>query len=162
MIKKLSLAILFIMVTGCSKFEFIHDKSLKNNQLINKTSVNVIGDNISILKTRLIEALGKPNNIDFELSVSSKEEKVSLVKELNMTTSLIQIKHTIVYELRLLEKNCVIVTKRISNSEKFNSKAGGYNFGSDLSKKEIVENLIKENIKQYLSFMDSNFLVLDC
>ena len=31
MIKKLSLTILFIIIAGCSKFEFVHDKSLKNN-----------------------------------------------------------------------------------------------------------------------------------
>ena len=162
MTKKFSVVLFFIIVTSCSKFEFVHDKSLKTNQLINKTSVYVVGDNIPVLKTGLIEALGKPNNIDFELSVSSNEETVNLVKELNMTASLIQIKHSLVYELKLLEKNCVIVTKKISNSGKFNSKAGGYNFGSDLSKKEIVESLIKENIKQYLSFITSNFLLLDC
>ena len=149
-------------MTGCSKFEFVHDKSLKTNQLLNNTSVNIVGDNIPILKTELKKTLGTSKNINFELNVFSKEETVDIVKELNMTASLIQITHSMVYELILLEKNCIIVTKKISNSRNLNSKAAGYNFGSDLSKKEIVESLIKENIRQYLNFITTNFLVLDC
>ena len=162
MIKKLSLAILFIIVTGCSKFEFVHDKSLETNQLINNTSFNVVGDNISILNTELKETLGTSKNINFGLNIFSKEETVNIVKELNMTASLIQIKHSMVYELKLLEKNCIIITKKISNSRNLNSKAEGYNFGSDLAKKEIVESLVKENLRQYLNFIATNFLVLDC
>jgi len=162
MIKKLFLSLLFIIMTGCSKFEFVHDKSLETNQLINNTSVNVVGDNIPILKTELKETLGTSKNINFELNVFSKEETVNIVKELNMTASLIQIRHSMVYELKLLEKNCIIVTKKISNSRNLNSKAEGYNFGSDLSKKEIVESLVKENLRQYLNFIATNFLVLDC
>ena len=160
--KKLFLSLLFIIITGCSKFEFVHDKSLKTNQLLNNTSVNIVGDNIPILKTELKKTLGTSKNINFELNVFSKEETVDIVKELNMTASLIQITHSMVYELILLEKNCIIVTKKISNSRNLNSKAAGYNFGSDLSKKEIVESLIKENIRQYLNFITTNFLVLDC
>jgi len=162
MIKKLFLSLLFIIMTGCSKFEFVHDKSLGTNPLINNTSVNVVGDNIPILKTELKKTLGTSKNINFELNVFSKEETVNIVKELNMTASLIQIKHSIVYELKLLEKNCIIITKTISNSRNLNSKAEGYNFGSDLSKKEIIESLVKENLRQYLNFITTNFLVLDC
>jgi len=160
--KKLFLSLLFIIMTGCSKFEFVHDKSLKTNQLLNNTSVNIVGDNIPILKTELKKTLGTSKNINFELNVFSKEETVDIVKELNMTASLIQIRHSMVYELKLLEKNCIIVTKKISNSRNLNSKAAGYNFGSDLSKKEIVESLVKENLRQYLNFIATNFLVLDC
>ena len=149
-------------MTGCSKFEFVHDKSLKTNQLLNNTSVNIVGDNIPILKTELKKTLGTSKNINFELNVFSKEETINIVKELNMTASLIQIKHSMVYELKLLEKNCIIVTKKISNSRNFNSKAEGYNFGSDLSKKEVIESLVKENLRQYLNFITTNFLVLDC
>ena len=32
----------------------------------------------------------------------------------------------------------------------------------DLSKKEIIESLVKENLRQYLSFIATNFLILDC
>ena len=67
-----------------------------------------------------------------------------------------------VYELKLIEKNCIIVKKEISNSRKFNSKSGGYNFGSDLSKKEIIESLIEENLRQYLNYISTNYLVLEC
>ena len=162
MINKLSLTILFIIVAGCSKFEFVHDKNLMTNPLKNKTSVSVVGDNIPLLKTELKKTLGTSNNIDFELNISSKEETTNIVKESNMTASLIQIKQTVVYELKLLEKNCIIITKKISNSRKFDSKAEGYNFGSDLSKKEIIEDLIKENTRQFLSFITANFLILDC
>ena len=162
MIKKLYLSILLIIIASCSKFEFVHDKALKINPLINKTSVQVTGDNIPILKTGLEEALGIPLNIIFELSVSSKEEIVNIVKELNMTASVIQINHSIVYNLKLINKNCIIVTKKISNSRKFDSKSEGYNFGSDLAKKTIQESLIKENLRQYLNYITTNFLALDC
>ncbi len=162
MIKKLSFALLFVIVMGCSKFELVHDKSLKINPLKNKTSVYVVGDNISVLKTEAKQALGVLNNKDFELSISSKEEMVNIVKELNMTASLIEIKYSVVYELKLIQKNCVIVTKKITNSRRFDSRSEGYNFGSDLSKKEIVESLVKENFKKYLNFITTNFLILDC
>ena len=162
MTKKFSVVLFFIIVTGCSKFEFVHDKNLKTNPLINNTAIYVDGDNIPILKTKLKEVLGKPNNLSFELSVSSKEETTNIVKESNMTASLIQIKQTLVYKLRLIEKNCIIVKKEISNSRKFNSKSEGYNFGSDLSKKEIKESLIEENLRQYLNYLATNYELLEC
>ena len=79
-----------------------------------------------------------------------------------MTASVIQINHSIVYNLKLINKNCIIVTKKISNSRKFDSKSEGYNFGSDLAKKTIQESLIKENLRQYLNYITTNFLALDC
>ena len=118
--------------------------------------------NHNILKQKLKETLGIPNNLNFKLSVTSKEETTNIIKESNMTASLIQIKQSLVYELKLIEKNCIIVKKEISNSRKFNSKSEGYNFGSDLSKKEIIESLIEENLRQYLNYLTSNYLVLEC
>ena len=162
MTKKLSVLFFFIIVIGCSKFEFIHDKNLKANPLINNTSIYVDGDNIPILKTKLKEILGITNNLNFELKVSSKEKITNIVKETNMTASLIQIKYSLVYELKLIEKNCIIVKKEISNSRKFNSKSEGYNFGSDLSKKEIKESLIEENLRQYLNYLATNYELLEC
>ena len=53
MINKLSFALLFIVILGCSKFELVHDQSLKTSLLKNKTSVYIDGDNIPILKTEL-------------------------------------------------------------------------------------------------------------
>ena len=162
MTRKFSVVLFFIILTSCSKFEFVHDKSLKTNPLINNTSIYVGGDNIPILKTKLKENLGVPNNLNFQLSVSSKEETINIVKESNMTASVIQIKQSLVYELKLIEKNCIIVKKEISNSRKFNSKSEGYNFGSDLSKKEIIESLIEENLRQYISYIATNYIVLEC
>ena len=162
MTKKFSVVLCFIIVTSCSKFEFVHDKNLKTSPLIYNTSIYVDGDNIPILKQKLKEILGIPNNLKFELSVSSKEEITNIVKESNMTASVIQIKYSLEYKLKLIEKNCIIVKKEISNSRKFNSRSGGYNFGSDLSKKENKESLIEENLRQYLNYLATNYRVLEC
>ena len=49
----------------------------------------------------------------FDNNYDLQKETVDIIKALDMTASLIQIKNTTVYELRLLEKNCIIITKKI-------------------------------------------------
>ena len=87
---------LSIIITNCSNFEFVHDENIETNQLTNKTSVKIIGDNIPILKKELKEILGTSNNMNYELNVSSKQETANIIKALDMTASLIQIKNTTV------------------------------------------------------------------
>ena len=79
-----------------------------------------------------------------------------------MAASLIEIKFDVSYKLVLIEKNCIIFNKKISSKSTHDRKAGGYNFGSDISKKEIIESVVEANVTEYLKYISSNYSSLTC
>ena len=162
MLNKKIYLILCFFVFSCSGFEFVHDKKLVPNILKNKTVVSVTGGDSPVLTRSLNEKIGKTESHIYKLKVVSKKTTTDVIKESDMTASLIEIKFDISYELVLVEKNCIIFSKTISSKSTHNLKAGGYNFGSDISKNEIIEDILSENITKYLNYISTNYSILTC
>ena len=59
-------------------------------------------------------------------------------------------------------KKCKIKTKKIVTSALYNSRADGFNFGTDLGQKEISEQLIKENVDNFLQYLNTKENLLKC
>ena len=105
MILRILIIFLLINIAGCSGFEFVYNNDLKSSPLEKRTAILATGDNIPEIKNELNNILGKAEDIDFKLSIVSKQQNTDVVKEENMTASLIQIKQTIEYELTSINYN---------------------------------------------------------
>ena len=47
------------------------------------------------------------------------------------------------------KKDCVVINENITSLSTYNSRAESYNFGSDLSKEQVNEEVIRDNINKF-------------
>ena len=47
------------------------------------------------------------------------------------------------------KKDCVVIKESISSLSTYNSRAESYNFGTDLSKEQVNQEVIKDNINKF-------------
>lgn len=163
MVKKFSYIPIFLFILGCSGFEFIYDKSPILEALTSNTVFSVEGDDTQIIKSYLRERLGysKDNN-SYIIKTGSKKIETNLVIEKDATASKININHKIDYTLIMAEDNCIILEKNFSTKSTYDSKSSGYNFGTDISKADISQQNIENNIEKFLTFISTNIDILEC
>ena len=76
-------------------------------------------------------------------------ETKSVVIENDQTASTVEIKYIIDYSLFDYKKDCVVIKESISTLSTYNSRAESYNFGSDLSKEQVNQEVIRDNINKF-------------
>ena len=102
-----------------------------------------------------IMATNQNDEIKYRLDVNStKKESAEVIKK-DGTASKFSIEHQLIYSLHNLEKKCEIYEKEITTIINFSSKAAGYSFGTDFSKKESIEKNINKNIRDFISGLNS-------
>ena len=143
-------ALFFVLcLYSCSNFEFVYNNDAQNSGLsVAEIFVSGSGNNIikKILSNRFLSDEGTAN---YKLSVSSKMETNSVVIENDQTASTVEIKYTLEYILFDYKKDCVVVKESISSLSTYNSRAESYNFGSDLSKEQVNQEVIRDNINKF-------------
>ena len=76
-------------------------------------------------------------------------ETRSVVIANDQTASTIEIKFILDYTLFDYKKNCVVINENITSLSTYNSRAESYNFGSDLSKEQVNQEVITDNINKF-------------
>ena len=160
-INKIVLFFLFFLYS-CSNFDFVY----KNNETANELSISEIlitgsSDDI-IRKTLSNKFLLNAESDDYRLSVNSKVETKSIVIENDQTASTIEIKYILNYDLFDYKKDCIVFKEIISSLSTYNSRAESYNFGSDLSKEQVTEQVIQDNINKFAYQINTKGNELEC
>ena len=148
-INKIILIFVFFLCS-CSNFDFVYQDNQIQNELTVK-EVLVSGSNADSIKKLLSNKfLSNIESKNYKLSVNSKMETRSVVIANDQTASTIEIKFILDYTLFDYKKNCDVVKERISSLSTYNSRAESYNFGSDLSKEQVSEQVIQDNINKFI------------
>ncbi|MDC0057072.1 hypothetical protein OAJ74_02850 [Alphaproteobacteria bacterium] len=160
---KIFLLVFVVLIVGCRSFEFVYDKSPTIKLLENNTQVIVGGEDTYIIKSYISNVVGKSTSSGkFKLLVSSSQSSNKTVIRDNQTVSQIEIKHILSYNLQSGDGGCIISEAEISSSSTYNLKSSGYSFGTDLAKKETVNNNIEKNINEFFHLLTQNYSNLDC
>ena len=154
--KKLFLIFLFCFVISCSGVEFVYknDKNLIN-PLYQKTKVTTSGTNLSFMNSYLPMFFGESNEHTYNLQINIDEEKTKRSVETNQATSNLRYELRFFYTLLSNNENCVVYEKEILSYFSITPKSDGYNYGTDASLEKKFELAIKDNLNQFLSFLQN-------
>ena len=150
-IKNLNKFVLFFIfcLYSCSNFDFVYNNNDTSSEL-SVTEILVSGSSNDIIKKILSNRfLSDGGTEDYKLSVNSKMDTKSVVIENDQTASTVEIKYTLEYILFDYKKDCVVIKESISTLSTYNSRAESYNFGSDLSKEQVNQEVIRDNINKF-------------
>ena len=150
---------IFLLI-GCSNYYFVYNNNF--DDFLEKTNVFIKGNDYEIIKSNFIDNNKKTDVIKFELEINSLKETKSAVIENDQTASSIEVKYIIDYKFSSIQKNCVVLNKKITNSSTYKSRAEGFNFGTDLSKAEISKQLIEDNINSFFQAIKTISDTFDC
>ena len=150
-IKNLNKFVLFFIfcLYSCSNFDFVYSNNETSSEL-SVAEILVSGSSNDIIKKILSNKfLSAESTEDYKLSVNSKMNTKSVVIENDQTASTVEIKYTLEYILLDYKKDCVVIKESISTLSTYNSRAESYNFGSDLSKEQVNQEVIRDNINKF-------------
>ena len=150
-IKNINKFVLFFVfcLYSCSNFDFVYNNSDTSSQL-SIDEIFVSGSSNDIIKKILSNRfLSDKGTGDYKLSVNSKMETKSVVIDNDQTASTVEIKYTLEYIVFDYKKDCVVVKENINSLSTYNSRAESYNFGSDLSKEQVNQEVITDNINKF-------------
>ena len=151
-IKNLNKFVLFFIfcLYSCSNFDFVYNKNYLSSEL-SVSEILVSGSSNDIIKKILSNKFLSSEDVkEYKLSVSSKMDTKSVVIENDQTASTVEIKYTLEYVLFDYKKDCVVIKESISSLSTYNSRAESYNFGSDLSKEQVNQEVIRDNINKFV------------
>jgi len=161
--KNFILSILMLcLLLACSNIEFSYNKDELNNQLYNKTNINITGDEIPFLNTIVLSKFGISQNEFLDLEINISEKKTKIVIKTNQVSTRINYEIVINYILSNQSKKCTVLTKKQYSRFSFIPKSEGYNFGSD----KFLDNLyiinIENNIDQFLDSLEKQLEKKKC
>ena len=134
---------------SCSNFDFVYNNNDTGSKL-SVAEIYVSGASNDIIKKILSNRfLSNDGTGDYKLSVNSKMKTKSVVIENDQTASTVEIKYTLEYILFDYKKDCVVIKENINSLSTYNSKAESYNFGSDLNKEQVNQEVIRDNINKF-------------
>tara|TARA_B100000700_G_scaffold6628_1_gene7006 strand:+ start:170 stop:697 length:528 start_codon:yes stop_codon:yes gene_type:complete len=160
-INKIFLFFVFCLYS-CSNFDFVYNNNDTGSKLlVAEIYVSGSGNNIikKILSNKFLSNEGEEN---YKLSVNSKMETKSVVIENDQTASTVEIKYILEYVVFDYKKDCVVIKENISSLSTYNSRAESYNFGSDLSKEQVNQEVIKDNINKFAYLINTKGNNLGC
>ena len=156
------LILMLCFLLACSNIEFSYNKDELNNQLYNKTNINITGDEIPFLNTIVLSKFGISQNEFLDLEINISEKKTKIVIKTNQVSTRIDYEIVINYILSNQSKKCKILTKKQYSRFSFIPKSEGYNFGSDKFLDNLYIRNIENNIDQFLDSLDKQIEKRKC
>ena len=150
-IKNINKCILFFLffLYSCSNFDFVYQNNETSSEL-SITEILITGSSDDIIRKTLSNKFLLNDETDgYRLSVNSKVETKSVVIENDQTASTVEIKYILDYNLFDYKKDCIVFKETLSTLSTYNSRAESYNFGSDLSKEQVNQEVIRDNINKF-------------
>jgi len=154
--------LLLFSLLGCSNIEFSYNDPELNNQLYNKTNIQIIGDDIPFLNNIILSKLGISQNGTLDLIIDVSEKKTKMSIKSNQVSTKINYEIEINYILTNQLKKCVILTKKQYSRFSFIPKSEGYNFGSDKFLDNLYIRNIENNIEHFLDSLDKQIEKKKC
>ena len=148
------LILMLCSLLACSNIEFSYNEDELNNQLYNKTNINITGDEIPFLNTIVLSKFGISQNGLLDLEINISEKKTKMVIKTNQVSTRIDYEIVINYILSNQFKKCTILTKKQYSRFSFIPKSEGYNFGSDKFLDNLYIRNIENNIDQFLDSLE--------
>ena len=81
------LILMLCFLFACSNIEFSYNKDELNNQLYNKTNINITGDEIPFLNTIVLSKFGISQNKLLDLEINISEKKTKMVIKTNQVST---------------------------------------------------------------------------
>ena len=156
------LILMLCFFLACSNIEFSYNEDELNNQLYNKTNINITGDEIPFLNTIVLSKFGISQNEFLDLEINISEKKTKIVIKTNQVSTRIDYEIVINYILSNQSKKCTILTKKQYSRFSFIPKSEGYNFGSDKFLDNLYIRNIENNIDQFLDSLDKQIEKRKC
>ena len=156
------LILMLCSLLACSDIEFSYNEDELNNQLYNKTNVNITGDKIPFLNTIVLSKFGISQNEFLDLEINISEKKTKMVIKTNQVSTRIDYEIVINYILSNQSKKCTILTKKQYSRFSFIPKSEGYNFGSDKFLDNLYIRNIENNIDQFLDSLEKQIEKKKC
>tara|TARA_B110000438_G_scaffold297848_1_gene344929 strand:- start:2582 stop:3085 length:504 start_codon:yes stop_codon:yes gene_type:complete len=157
---KTPLLFLFLIIFSCSSWEFVYKDALPN-PLKGKTEIFQNTTN-SFAYQYLKQRLDNSQNSNYKLIVSFTKKTANLITKKDQTASKIEISYLISYLVKDKKKQCDVYNKKFKTNSYYNSKSSGYSFGTDLSKKNTEESVVKKNIDMFFQDLSNNHQDLNC
>ena len=156
------LILMLCFLLACSNIEFSYIEDELNNQLYNKTNINITGDEIPFLNTIVLSKFGISQNEFLDLEINISEKKTKMVIKTNQVSTRIDYEIVINYILSNQSKKCTILTKKQYSRFTFIPKSEGYNFGSDKFLDNLYIRNIENNIDQFLNSLEKQIEKKKC
>jgi len=156
------LILMLCSLLACSNIEFSYNEDELNNQLYNKTNINITGDEIPFLNTIVLSKFGISQNELLDLEINISEKKTKMVIKTNQVSTRIDYEIAINYILSNQSKKCIILTKKQYSRFSFIPKSEGYNFGSDKFLENLYIRNIENNIDQFLNSLEKQIEKKKC
>ena len=156
------LILMLCFLLACSNIEFSYIEDELNNQLYNKTNINITGDEIPFLNTIVLSKFGISQNEFLDLEINISEKKTKIVIKTNQVSTRIDYEIVINYILSNQSKKCTILTKKQYSRFSFIPKSEGYNFGSDKFLDNLYIRNIENNIDQFLDSLEKQLEKKKC
>ena len=156
------LILMLCFLLACTNIEYSYNKDELNNQLYNKTNINITGDEIPFLNTIVLSKFGISQNEFLDLEINISEKKTKMVIKTNQVSTRIDYEIVINYILSNQSKKCTILTKKQYSRFSFIPKSEGYNFGSDKFLDNLYIRNIENNIDQFLDSLDKQIEKRKC
>ena len=156
------LILMLCFLLACSNIEFSYNKDELNNQLYNKTNINITGDEIPFLNTIVLSKFGISQNEFLDLEINISEKKTKIVIKTNQVSTRINYEIVINYILSNQSKKCTVLTKKQYSRFSFIPKSEGYNFGSDKFLDNLYIRNIENNIDQFLDSLEKQIEKKKC
>ena len=156
LIKKIFLA-LFFLIISCKDINFAYKNDLGlSNPIYNKSIVEIRGKEILNSYKYLNVYFGNSENFEYKLDIFVEEIQTKRSVKSNQAVSKVDYELIFSYNLKAVNKGCIINERLISSKFSYTPKSSGYNFGSDQSLKKLYDLAIKDNFRQYVNFLNSN------
>ena len=154
MIQKLSIVFLFIFLISCSNVNFVYEKNNNlTNPIYNKTFYNFSGKEITSAYRYADIYFGSSENSEYELDIKIEEKKIKRSVQSNQAIAKLDYELSFFYNLRNVDKKCLVYNKNIISNFSYVPKSSGYNFGSDQSLIKMYDLAAKENMGKFSVFL---------
>ena len=154
--------IIFFSLVSCSNINFLLDNKEGSDFLKNKTLIYVSGWDNPVLKDVLFLKIGEVDKKRFVLTAEVVEKQTKRSVGENQVALKIDYKITIDYGLSDTTNNCPEIKNRQIASFSFTPKSSGYNFASDVLLVSLYEEVILNNVNNFISFANNELGSYKC
>ena len=154
--------IVFFSLVSCSNIDFLLETKEGSDFLKHKTLIYVSGWDNPVLKDILFLKIGEAEENKFLLTalVSEKQTKKSVGE--NQVALKIDYKIIVDYSLNDTANKCPEIKNRQISTFSFTPKSSGYNFASDVLLESLYEEVMINNVSNFISFANEKLQSYKC
>jgi len=154
--------IVFFSLISCSNINFLLDTKDGSDFLKNKTLVYVSGWDNPVLKNVLFLKIGEATEKKYLITALVNEQQIKRSIGENQVALKIDYKIIIDYNLSNTTNKCPEIKNRQISKFSFTPKSSGYNFASDVLLGSLYEEVILNNVNNFVFFANNKIKSYKC